>query len=181
MSLHTWHRQGSHKPSNCINFTLNHHWDRAATGKKKKKKVLHLLTQGCSGHVQHFATLWTVACQASLSGSFSRQEYWSVLANTGCHTLLEHYISYCPSRQVPCIPAAARTPVSEAAAPPPHLALTGTDLSLPGQPQEQTPVDNSHVEIKPQLKSRGSVAKEEDPNPSHQLYKLQIKSTRPTR
>ena len=29
---------------------------------------------------------------------FSRQEYWSVLANTGCHTLLEHYISCCPSR-----------------------------------------------------------------------------------
>ena len=27
-------------------------------------------------------------------------------------------------------------------------------------------MDNSHVEIKPQLKSRGSVAKEEDPKPS---------------
>ena len=37
------------------------------------------------------------------------------------------------------------------------------------------------VEIKPQLKRTGSVAKEEDPKPSHQLYKLQIKSTRPTR
>ena len=41
------------------------------------------------------------------------------------------------------------------------------------------PVDDPHVEveIKPQLKPRGSVAKEEDPKPSHQLYKLQIKST----
>ena len=29
---------------------------------------------------------------------FSRQEYWSVLANTGCHILLEHYISCYPSR-----------------------------------------------------------------------------------
>ena len=28
-------------------------------------------------HVQLFATLWTVACQASLSMGFSRQEYWS--------------------------------------------------------------------------------------------------------
>ena len=37
------------------------------------------------------------------------------------------------------------------------------------------------VEIKPQLKPRGSVAKEEDPKPSHQLYKLQIKSTQSTR
>ena len=28
-------------------------------------------------HVQHFETLWTVVCQASLSMGFSRQEYWS--------------------------------------------------------------------------------------------------------
>ena len=28
-------------------------------------------------HVQPFATLWTVACQAPLSMEFSRQEYWS--------------------------------------------------------------------------------------------------------
>ena len=28
-------------------------------------------------HVQLFATLWTVACQAPLSMEFSRQEYWS--------------------------------------------------------------------------------------------------------
>ena len=30
-------------------------------------------------HVQLFATLWTVAYQASLSTGFSRQEYWSGL------------------------------------------------------------------------------------------------------
>ena len=30
-------------------------------------------------HVQLFATLWTVACQAPLSMGFSRQEYWSGL------------------------------------------------------------------------------------------------------
>ena len=28
--------------------------------------------------VQVFGTLWTVACQASLSMKFSRQEYWSI-------------------------------------------------------------------------------------------------------
>ena len=37
------------------------------------------------------------------------------------------------------------------------------------------------VEIKPQLKPRGSVTKEKDPKPSHQPYKLQIKSTGSTR
>ena len=49
--------------------------------------------------------------------------------------------------------------------------------------QEQTPVDDPHAgaEIKTQLRPRGSVIKEEDPKPSHQLYKLQIKSTRSTR
>ena len=38
-------------------------------------------------------------------------------------------------------------------------------------------MDNPHaeVEIKPQLKPRGSVAKDEDSKPSNQLYKLQIK------
>ena len=30
-------------------------------------------------HVQLFATLWTIACQAPLSMAFSRQEYWSEL------------------------------------------------------------------------------------------------------
>ena len=76
----------------------------------------------------------------------------------------------------------ARTPTTQAAAPPPHLALTGADPSPPGQPLEQTLVDNPHaeLEIKPQLKPRGSVDKEEDPKPSDQLYKLQIKSTQST-
>jgi len=121
-----------------------------------------------------------MACQVSLSGEgFSRQEYESILANIGFHTLVEHYISCCPSHQFPWVPGAARTPETQAAAPPPHLALTGPNPSPPGQPQEQTPVDDPHVEveIKPQLKTRGSVAKEEDPKRSYQLYKLQTKST----
>ena len=44
-------------------------------------------------------------------------------------------------------------------------------------------MDNPHVEveIKPQLKPRGSVANVEDPKPSHPLYELQIKSTQSTR
>ena len=70
-------------------------------------------------------------------------------------------------------------PETQAAAAPPYLALTGANPDPPGQLQEQTPVDDPHaeVEIKPHLKPRGSVAKEEDPEPSHQLYKLQIKPT----
>ena len=33
----------------------------------------------CFIHVQLFATLWSIACQAPLSMGFSRQEYWSGL------------------------------------------------------------------------------------------------------
>ena len=123
-------------------------------------------------------TLWTVVCQSSLSVGFTRQEYWSVLAITGLHTLLEHHISCCPSCQLSCVPDAVRTPAIQAAAPPPYLALTGANPSLPGQPQEQTPVGNPHaeVEIKPQLKPRGRVVEEEGPKPSHQPYKLKVKS-----
>jgi len=98
MSLHTWHHQGPHNPSSCTTFTLNTHWGRAATG---KKKVLHLCMQGHFSCVQLFVTLWTVACQAFLSREFSREEYWRVLANTGFHTLLEHCISCCPTCQLP--------------------------------------------------------------------------------
>ena len=62
----------------------------------------------------------------------------------------------------------ARIPATQAAAPPPHLALRGSNPSPSGQPQEQTPVDNRHVEveIKTQLKPRGSVTKQEDPKSS---------------
>ena len=44
-------------------------------------------------------------------------------------------------------------------------------------------MNNPHVqvEMKPQFKPRGSVAKKEDPKPFHQLYKLQIKSTQSTK
>ena len=161
VSLHTWRHPGPRKPSSCATFTLNSHWGRAATGKT-------WLVSMRAGSLQWWPTLCDpVDC--SLPGfsvrGFSRQEYWSILANTGCHTLLELSISCCPSCQLIWVPGAARTPATQAAAPPPHLALTGANPSPPGQPQELTPVDKPHaeVEIKPQLKPRDSGA-EEDPN-----------------
>ena len=71
----------------------------------------------------------------------------------------------------------------QAAAPPPYQVLAVANPSPPEQPQEQSPIDHSHaeVQIKPPLKSRGSVAKEENPKPSHQWYKLPIKFTWSTR
>ena len=93
MSLHTWGHQGPCKAS------LPSHSTVRGAELPQAKKVLHLCVQGRFGCVRLFATLWMVAYQASLSGmGFSRQECWSILANTGCHTLLEHCVSCCPSR-----------------------------------------------------------------------------------
>ena len=82
MSLHTWCHQGPCKPSSCATFMLNSHWGRAATG----KKVLGLCEQGLFCSVW-LCRLWPARLLCQEAG-FSRQEYWSVLANTGCHTLL---------------------------------------------------------------------------------------------
>ena len=49
-------------------------------------KYMHVLS--CFSPVQLFVTLWTVACQASLSMGFSRQEY-----GVGYHALLIKYIN----------------------------------------------------------------------------------------
>ena len=81
MSLHTWPRQGPHKPSNCTTFMLNPHWGRAATG----KEVLCLCVQGHFGHAQLSASLWTMACQAPLSGGSPGKNtgvYWPILVAT---------------------------------------------------------------------------------------------------
>ena len=91
------------------------------------------------GQVQLFGILWVIACWLL----YPRDPPEKKNSGVGFHVLLEHQISCCPSH---------------------HLVLTGTDSNPPGQPQEQTPVDDSHaeVEIKPQLKPKGTVAKEED-------------------
>ena len=121
MPMHTWPCQGPQKPSSCATFTPHSHWGRDAKGKKS-------LTSMRTGSLLSCPTLCDpVDC--GLTGSsvrgVSRQEYWTVLANTGCYTLLEHAISCCPSRQLPWEPGAARTPATQAAAPPPHLASQG--------------------------------------------------------
>ena len=175
MSLHTLCRrvpasQAAATPS-CSTLT-------GAELPQAKKKILRLCTQGRFGHVQLFVTLWTVACQASLSGVVLQAK---ILEHTGQYWL--PYLSRALYFLLPWPPTPLSTwccqnPSTQAAAPPPHLVLTRANPSPPGQPQEQTPVDDPYTEvkIKPQLKLRGRVAKEEDPKPSHQLYELQIKS-----
>ena len=47
MFLHTWHRQGPHKPRSHTTFTLNPHWGRVATGKKRLASVRAGSLQSC--------------------------------------------------------------------------------------------------------------------------------------
>ena len=124
------------------------------------------LFQSCD-HSWVFQICWHIECNTFTESSF---RIWN--SSTGIPS--QHCISCCPSYQLPWVPGAARTPATQAAASPPHLALTGANLSPPGQPQEQTPMDNPHAEVeiriirinKNKLKSRDSVGKEEHPKPS---------------
>ena len=71
------------------------------------QKTKSLCTQGCFGHDQLHATLTGLWPVRLLCQGFSRQEYWGVLDNTGCHTLLGHYISCCCNCQPSWVPGAA--------------------------------------------------------------------------
>ena len=65
MSPHTWCHQGPCKPSSCKTFML-----KLSLGQScQRQKVLRLCTQGCFISVGLFVALWTVAGQASLSGT----------------------------------------------------------------------------------------------------------------
>ena len=129
MSLHTWRHQDPGKPSTCASFTVNSHWGRAAKG----KKVLPLCTQDCFSSVRLFATLSTVACQASLSGKGVLQarilermgQYWLPYPSRALYFLL-------PKPPTPLSTWCARIPATQAAAPPPHLTLTGANQVLQG-------------------------------------------------
>ena len=111
--------QGSHDPRNHATSMHDPHWDRADRG---KKKVLHLCMWG---HI--FATLQGFTVCGDSPGNTT---------GVGCHTLLEHYISYCPSHQpIWCCQA----PATQEVVPPPHLVLTRADTSLPWQPSGANP------------------------------------------
>ena len=99
MPLHTWHCQGPWKPSSYATFMPNSYWGRAATGKKKSCIYVHRVTLVVSDSLPPCRP-WP-ARLLSQGGGLSRKEYWNQLANIGCHTLLEHYISCFPNCKLP--------------------------------------------------------------------------------
>ena len=53
---------------------------------EKECVCIHMCVLSCFSHVQLFAMLCSIACQASPSMGFSRQEYWNGLSfpSPGC-------------------------------------------------------------------------------------------------
>ena len=96
-------------------------------GRSQAKKALPPCTQGHFGHAR---LCDPVDC--GLPG-LSVREVGSSGKNTGAYgpilVAMAFYISGCPSRQPPWVPGAARTPATQAAAPPPHLASRGRPKS----------------------------------------------------
>jgi len=60
---------------------------------------------------------------------FSRQEYWCILASTGYHTLLGHYISCRTSHQLPGVPGAEYPAIQ---APGPHRSKPKSSKAASG-------------------------------------------------
>ena len=112
----------------------------------RQKKVLQGSNQGRFHSVRLFAALWTVACQASLSGKGILQtrnlecigQYWLPYPSRALNFLLPWpptpLSTWCC--QNPCNPRSCTT-----STPDPHRA----NPSPPGQPQEQTPVHDPHA------------------------------------
>ena len=76
--------------------------------------------------------------------------------------------------QNPCGPSSCTTSTPGPHRIKPKSTREASGANLSGRPY-------AGVEIKPQLKPRGSVAEERDSKPSHQLHKLHLKSTQSTR
>ena len=113
MSLHNWRRQGPHDLSSCTTFTLNRHWGRAATGKKRPASM-------CSGLLLSCPTLCDPV-DYGLSG-FSVREGGSPGKNTGAYWPTLSAIPFestvfpaALATNSPELPGAARTPATQAA------------------------------------------------------------------
>ena len=73
-----WLDNHKRKPSRVLwessdeSILWGHRWNSLIGVETGKHCIVCVLS-----HVQHFVTLWTVACQAPLSTGFPKQEYWS--------------------------------------------------------------------------------------------------------
>ena len=135
-------------------YHLHAQISREESCQKQKKSCIYAsrVTSVVSDTLQP-CRLWPAGllCQGR---RFSRQEYWSDLANTGCHTLLEHYVSCWLSCQLPWIPGAARTLVTQAAAPPLQSANSR------GKPKASRAASGANPSGRPTCRGRNKITVE---------------------
>ena len=137
-----------------------------------KKKELHppmKITSIRSNSLQPHG-LWPTRplCQRGSPGK-NTGAYWPILVATPFYSTI--FPAALALRTWCC-----RAPVTQAVTPPPHLALMGQtqvpQCSLRNKSQWMT--HTQRWKRKLQLKHRGSVAKEDDPKSSHQLYSCRL-------
>ena len=75
-------------------------WGQRCHRQKKICIYVHRVASVMS-HTLRLCRLWPARLLCQGAGWFSRQEYWRALASTAFHTLLEHFVSCCPSCQLP--------------------------------------------------------------------------------
>ena len=128
MSLHTWCHQGPCKPSSCAKFTLNSHGNRDATGKQIFCIYVYRVASVMSNTLR-LCRLWParLLCQVGSPGK-NTGVYWPILVAISFKSTIFPAALANNSR----VPAAARTPVTQAAASPPHLTIIGANPSAPG-------------------------------------------------
>ena len=122
MSLHTWHRQVPRAKQ------LSHLHAQPLLGQSCHRQKKNLASIH-AGSLRSCPTLCNpVVCSLPAFSGACRPTlvaipYWSAILPAALAAN-------------PRVPGAARTPAAQAAAPPPHLALTGTSPSPPGQLQD---------------------------------------------
>ena len=137
MSLHTWHHQRSSKSSRraCYLHTQLL-WGQSCHRQKKSLAFMH--TRSLQSRPTLFDPVDCGLPGFSVRDGVLQARILECIGQDGLPYPLEHYISCCPGHQLSRVTGAARIPVTQAAAPSPHLALTGANPVPPGQPQEQT-------------------------------------------
>ena len=139
---------------------LNSHWGRATQAKK-------CLASMCTGLLRSCPTLCKpVDCglPGFSVGGVSRQEYWSVLANSGCHTPLSSVTQSCPTlcnpmnHSTPGLPVHHQFPESTQT----HVHRVGDAIqpSHPlSSPSPPAPNPSQHQSLSQRVNSSHEVAK----------------------
>ena len=183
MSLYTWHHQGPCKPSSRATFTLNSYWSRAAQAKKSLASMCAGLLRQCPTHCDPVdCGLPGFPGRKGISPSKNTGAYWPILVAIPFQSTIFPAALAVNSLEYLVLPEPLQPKQLHHSTPGPHRGeLKSSRTTLGANPSGQPTCrggNKTTIETQgPGQPSLASVAKEEDTKLSHQLYKLQIKST----